>query len=181
VRRLLYLMPVLILGVLALFFAKGLTLDPHNIPPELINQPVPELNLPPLPGRGDNSGLATADFKGHVSVVNVYGSWCISCVEEHPTLLEVKKQGGIPVYGIDWRDDPQLGAAWLKKHGDPYDRVGSDPAPGHAAVALGVTGAPETLIVDKNGIIRFKYYAGPITPEVWQDILLPKILELQKQ
>ena len=180
-RRILTLLPVLVLVVLALFFAKGLTLNPHDIPPELINQKVPEISLAPLPGRGENTGLATADLKGHVSVVNVYGSWCISCVEEHPTLLEVKKAGTVPIFGIDWRDDPMLGAAWLKKHGDPYDRVGSDPAPGHAAVAFGVTGAPETFLVDKNGVIRFKYYAGPITPEVWQDILLPRIVELQKE
>jgi len=180
-RRLLYLLPVLVLGVLALFFARGLHLDPHNIPPELIDKPVPEMSLAPLPGRGANSGLSTADLKGKVSLVNVYGSWCVSCVQEHPTLLEIKKTGIVSVHGIDWRDEPELGAAWLRRHGDPYDRVGVDPAPGRAAVDFGVTGAPETFIVDKNGIIRFKYYAGPITPDVWRDILLPRILELQKQ
>jgi len=178
-RRLTYLMPVLVLAVIALFFLRGLGLDPHDVPPELIGKPVPEMNLAPLPGRV-GGGLSTADLKGRVSLVNVYGSWCISCVQEHPTLLAVKRAGVVPIHGIDWRDDPVKGAEWLQRHGDPYDRVGADPPPGRAAIDFGVTGAPETFLVDKNGIIRFKYYAGPITPEVWEKEFLPRIRELQK-
>lgn len=179
-RRALYLLPVLVFGVLALFFLKGLALNPREIPSVLIDRPVPEMALAGLPGRGPDTGLSTADLKGRVSLVNIYGSWCIACVQEHPYLVEIKKSGAVAIQGIDWRDDPTMGAAWLKKHGDPYQRVGVDPAPGRAAVDFGVTGAPESFIVDKAGIIRYKQI-GPITPEVWTKTLLPIIRELDKK
>ncbi len=177
-RRLVYLLPVAVLGVLALFFMRGLGRDPRLIPSVLINKPVPQMTLAPLPGRGD-TGLSTADLKGRVTLVDIYGSWCISCLEEHPTLLAIKQTGLIPIEGIDWRDEPDRGAAWLKRNGDPYDRVGMDPAPGYTAVNFGVTGAPESFLVDKAGIIRMKFI-GPITPEVWEKQLLPKIRELEQ-
>jgi cytochrome c biogenesis protein CcmG, thiol:disulfide interchange protein DsbE len=178
-RRLVYLLPVMLLAVLAAFFFRGLGLNPRDIPSVLIDRPVPEMALAALPGRGD-TGLSTANLKGQVSLVNIYGSWCIACVQEHPTLKVIQKTAIIPIHGIDWRDDPIKGAEWLKKNGDPYTRVGADPAPGHTAVDFGVTGAPESFLVDKAGIIRLKY-VGPITPDVWQRLLLPKIVELQKQ
>jgi len=178
-RRLLYLLPVALFGVLALFFLRGLTLNPRDIPSVLINRPVPEMNLAPLPGRGENTGLATADLKGRVSLVNIYGSWCIACVQEHPYLMKIKQMGVVPIHGIDWRDDPVEGAKWLKKHGDPYDRVGIDPAPGRTAIDFGVTGAPETFVVDKAGIIRYKHI-GPVNTDVWENTLLPIIKELSK-
>lgn len=177
-RRLLYLLPVAVFGILALFFLRGLTLNPREIPSVLINRPVPVMNLAPLPGRGD-TGLTTADLKGRVSLVNIYGSWCIACVQEHPYLVKIKQSGIVPIHGIDWRDDPVEGAKWLKKHGDPYDRVGVDPAPGRTAIDFGVTGAPETFIVDKAGLIRYKHI-GPVTPEAWEQTLLPIIKELNK-
>lgn len=177
--RALYLLPVILFAVLALFFLKGLTMDPSKVPSVLIDRPVPEMNLPPLPGRGENSGLTTADLKGRVSLVNIFGSWCVACVQEHPVLLWIQKQGIVPIHGIDWRDDPAEGAKWLAKHGDPYDKVGADPAPGRAAIDFGVTGAPETFIVDKQGVIRYKHI-GPITPKIWETTLLPIIRELQK-
>ncbi len=176
----LYMLPVLVFGVLALFFLKGLGLNPREIPSVLIDRPVPEMTLAPLPGRGDSRGLDTADLKGRVSVVNIYGSWCIACVQEHPYLVEIKKSGTVPIMGIDWRDDPVMGYAWLKKHGDPYERVGVDPPPGRTAVDFGVTGAPESFIVDKAGIIRYKHI-GPITPDIWTRTLLPIIRELEKK
>lgn len=178
-RRLLYLAPVALFGVLALFFLKGLTMNPRDIPSVLINRPVPEMNLAPLPGRGEDTGLATADLKGRVSLVNIYGSWCIACVQEHPFLVKIKEMGIVPIHGIDWRDDPAEGAKWLKKHGDPYDRVGVDPAPGRTAIDFGVTGAPETFVVDKAGIIRYKHI-GPVNQDVWDNTLLPIIKELSK-
>lgn len=179
-RRLFYILPVAIFGVIALFFVKGLTLDPRTLPSVLIDRPVPEMSLAPLPGRGGNTGLSTADLKGRVSLVNVFGSWCIACVQEHPFLMTIKRSGRIPIHGIDWRDDPAEGARWLQKNGDPYDRVGADPAPGRTAIDFGVTGAPETFVVDGGGIIRYKHI-GPITPEVWSKILLPIITELEKK
>lgn len=178
-RRLAYLLPVGLFAVLALFFLKGLTMDPSKLPSVLIDRPVPEMALAPLPGRGEDSGLSTADLKGQVSLVNIFGSWCIACVQEHPVLIWIKKQNVVPIHGIDWRDDPAEGAKWLVRHGDPYDRVGVDPAPGRTAIDFGVTGAPETFIVDAQGIIRYKHI-GPITPKIWETTLLPIIQELQK-
>ena len=179
-RRLLYILPVAVFGVLALLFLKGLTLNPRDIPSVLLDRPVPEMALAPLPGRGETSGLATQNLKGRVSLVNIYGSWCISCVQEHPFLMEIKRRGDVVVHAVDWRDDPVLGAAWLKKNGDPYERVGVDPPPGRTAVDFGVTGAPESFIVDGAGIIRYKH-VGPISPEIWAKTLLPIIRELEKK
>jgi cytochrome c biogenesis protein CcmG/thiol:disulfide interchange protein DsbE len=179
VKRLLYFLPVAVFVLLAAFFLKGLGMDPREIKSVLINHPVPDMNLAPLPGRGADTGLASADLKGRVTVVNIFGSWCITCIQEHPYLMQLKTQGIVPIHGIDWRDEPTAGAAWLKKNGDPYARVGIDPAPGRTAVDFGVTGAPESFIVDKQGVIRYKHI-GAITPQVWEKTLLPIIRELEK-
>jgi cytochrome c biogenesis protein CcmG/thiol:disulfide interchange protein DsbE len=178
-RRLFYLLPLLAFLALAAVFKWGLGHDPRLLPSMLIDRPVPEMTLAPLPGRPADSGLASADLKGRVSLVNIFGSWCIACAQEHPYLMQLKKSGIVPVHGIDWRDDPAEGAKWLQKHGDPYERVGADPAPGRAAIDFGVTGAPESFIVDKNGVIRYKHI-GPVTPEDWKNTLLPIIQELNK-
>ncbi|MBF0267790.1 MAG: DsbE family thiol:disulfide interchange protein [Alphaproteobacteria bacterium] len=176
--RLAYLLPVLIFVGLLGFFFKGLFLDPKAIPSVLIDKPVPNIDLAALPGRGD-TGLKTEHLKGQVSLVNIFGSWCVACVAEHPYLMKIKAEGVVPIMGIDWRDDPAAGMAWLQKHGDPYLRVGADPAPGHASVDFGVTGAPESFIVDKDGRIRYKH-VGIIDDRVWKQTLLPIIKELQK-
>ena len=176
--RLSYLLPIVLMLGLAVLFLVGLGRDPKLIPSVLIDKPVPDFALQALPGRGD-TGLSSADLKGQVTLVDIYGSWCIACVEEHPTLLAIKKSGEIAIHGIDWRDDPEKGAAWLREKGDPYNRVGIDPAPGRAAIGFGVTGAPESFIVDANGVIRYKYI-GPITPTVWQETLLPIVRSLRK-
>ncbi|MBI5164606.1 MAG: DsbE family thiol:disulfide interchange protein [Magnetospirillum sp.] len=178
-RRSLYLLPVALFLVLAGFLLGGLFLNPRDIPSVLIDRPVPEMNLPALAGRPADSGLASADLKGRVSLVNIFGSWCISCADEHPTLMRIKAQGVVPIHGIDWRDDPAKALAWLQRNGDPYDRVGVDPAPGRTSIDFGVTGAPESFIVDKAGVIRYKH-VGPITPKVWEATLLPIIVELNK-
>ena len=178
-RRLLFLLPLVGFLALAAMFKWGLGHDPRTLPSMLIDRPVPEMALAALPGRPEGSGLTTAHLKGRVSLVNIFGSWCIACVQEHPYLMQIKKSGIVPIYGIDWRDDPVEGARWLAKNGDPYDRVGIDPAPGRTAIDFGVTGAPESFIVDKDGVIRYKHI-GPITPDNWQSTLLPIIRELSK-
>ena len=177
-KRLVYFLPVIIIAGLGLLFLRGLGHDPKLVPSVLIDKPVPDFQLAALPGRGD-TGLSSTQLKGEVTLVDIYGSWCVACVQEHPTLLKIKEQNVVPIHGIDWRDDPAKGAAWLKEKGDPYTRVGVDPAPGRTAVDFGVTGAPESFIVDANGVIRYKYI-GPITPQVWSDILLPIIRKLKQ-
>ena len=177
-KRLVYVLPLAIFAVLAAHFAVGLTKDPRILPSVLIDQPVPPFDLPPIGGR--DRGLASRDLEGGVSLVNIFGSWCVACRVEHPFLMKIKAENRVPLHGIDWRElSPKDGPAWLAKFGDPYTRIGDDPE-SRAAIAFGVTGAPETFIVDKRGVIRYKHI-GPLTERIWEETLLPVIAELQMQ
>ena len=175
-QRVAYLLPLALFLVLAAYFWIGLGKDPHAIPSVLIDQKVPPFELAPLAGR--ERGFSSNDLLGQVSLVNVFGSWCVACRIEHPFLAQLKKEGVVPIYGIDWREkDAQAGPAWLARWGDPYTLVGDDPE-SRAAIAFGVTGAPETFVVDAQGIIRYKQ-VGPITREVWEETLWPIVRRLQ--
>jgi cytochrome c biogenesis protein CcmG/thiol:disulfide interchange protein DsbE len=175
-RRLIYFVPALVLIVLGAAFALGLGRDPHALPSVLIDQPAPELTLAPL--EGSPEGFATADLKGEVRIVNIFGSWCVACRAEHPFLAKLKRDKAIEIYGIDWHEQNRSdGPAWLKQFGNPYTRTGDDPQ-SHAAIAFGVTGAPESFIVDKQGVIRYKH-TGPITQMDWDKTLLPIITALR--
>lgn len=175
-RRLPYLVPLALFAVLAGYFWIGLGKNPHEVPSALIDQPVAAFALAPLEGR--SRGFTSQDLVGQVSLVNIFGSWCVACRIEHPFLMQLKQQNIIPIFGIDWREKDRLaGPAWLAQHGDPYTLVGDDPE-SRAAIAFGVTGAPETFIVDASGIIRYKHM-GPITPEVWEEKLWPIVRRLQ--
>lgn len=177
-RRLLFFAPLIIVVVLGIYFAFGLQRDPQDLPSALINQPVPEFSLPAI--EGAERGFSRANLLGHVSLVNIFGSWCAACHIEHPFLMELKAQNVIPIYGIDWREpDRQSGPAWLKRFGNPYTLVGDDPR-SVGAIAFGVTGAPETFFVDHKGIIRYKH-AGPITKETWDRKLWPIVQQLRAE
>ncbi len=174
--------PLIIVAALLAVFGKRLADvsggdDPRVVPTVLLNTPFPAMDLAALPGR-EFGGLSTADLKGQVSLVNVWGSWCVACMVEHPTLVALNREKLVPIHGIAWRDKPEASLAWLAKNGDPYARVGQDPR-SSAAIALGVTGAPETFVVDAEGVIRYKHI-GPITPEVWKTKLAPLIAQLRK-
>jgi len=174
--RLPYLLPLALFLALAAYFWIGLGHDPAELPSALIDQPVAEFALPPIEGR--ERGFTSEDLRGQVSLVNVFGSWCVACRVEHPFLMQLKQRGAVPIHGIDWREkDRTAGPAWLARHGDPYTLIGDDPD-SRAAIAFGVTGAPETFIVDAAGVIRYKQ-VGPITPEVWEQTLWPIIRRLQ--
>lgn len=177
-RRLPYLIPLAVFLLLAVYFFAGLGKDPHQVPSVLIDQPLPSFTLAPIEGR--ERGLDSADLRGEVALLNVFGSWCIACQVEHPFLMQLKAKGVVPVHGIDWREpDPQAGPAWLARHGDPYTLIGADPA-SKAAIALGVTGAPETFVIDRAGVIRYKQ-VGPITPQIWEQTLWPLVQELRAE
>lgn len=177
-RRYAFFIPFVVLTVLAVYFAIGLQRDPGVLPSVLIDQKVPEFDLPAIEGQA--KGFASTDLLGEVSLVNIFGSWCVSCRIEHPFLMELKKQKIIPVHGIDWNEpDRQTGPRWLKKFGNPYTLIGDDPK-SRGAIAFGVTGAPETFIVDKTGVIRFKF-AGPMSPKIWNEKLFPIVQRLRKQ
>ncbi|MCU0838523.1 MAG: DsbE family thiol:disulfide interchange protein [Rhodospirillales bacterium] len=176
--RLIYVLPVALFLGLAAYFWIGLGKNPHDLPSTLIDQPVPAFALPPIAGR--EHGLTAADLRGQVSLVNVFGSWCAACRIEHPFLMRLKSDNVVPIHGINWREkDRDAGPQWLKRHGDPYTRIGDDPD-SRAAIAFGVTGAPETFIVDRQGTIRYKH-VGPITPEVWTGTLAPIVARLRTE
>ena len=110
--------PLLVFAVMAVFLGIGLTMNPRNIPSPLIGKPVPEFSLPPV--KGGTLGLASADLRGEVSIVNVFASWCVACRVEHEFLMQLKQRGEIPIHGIDWREpDREAGPRWLAKYGDP--------------------------------------------------------------
>lgn len=178
-KRFLFLAPLLLFLVLVGYFAVGLTKDPKVLPNMLAGKPVPEFVLAPLLGR-DDRGFKNADLMGDVTLVNVFGSWCVACRVEHPFLMELAAQKSIPVHAIDWREeDPKAGPQWLKKFGDPYTLVGDDPK-SKAAISFGVTGAPETFLVDRSGVVRFKHI-GPLNRQIWNDTLNPLIEQLRKK
>ncbi len=181
VRRWPYLLPLVLILALGGVFTKRLVdvergLNPNLIPTVLLDTPLPTFDLPPLPGRG--VALKTEELKGEVSLINVWGSWCIACLVEHPILLDIAASGEVPIHGIAWRDDPDRSLAWLAERGDPYAKVGQDPR-SQAAIAFGVVAAPETFLVDKQGVIRYKQ-TGPITAEDWQNKIKPLIAQLRK-
>ncbi len=177
-KRLMYLLPLAVFLVIAVYFAVGLTKDPRQLPSVLIDQPVPEFDLPPIKGR--DRGLKTADLKGEVSLVNIFGSWCIACRVEHPFLMKIKEEGLVPLHGINWREkNRDDGPAWLAKLGDPYTLIGDDPN-SKAAIGFCVYGAPETFFINKKGVIRHRH-VGPMNQEVWDQTLWPLIEELRRQ
>jgi len=175
--RLFLFLPLVFFVVMALYFGLGLREDPSEIPSQLIDRELPEFDLPPI--EGFETGLSNADLAGQVSLLNVFGSWCPPCAIEHPMLMQISRSGVVPVYGVDWKDPPGAGTAWLERNGNPYRRVGDDPD-GRLAIDLGITGAPETFIVDRDGRVRYRH-VGIITEEVWDGTLRPLVEHLQAE
>ena len=179
--RWLSIVPMIVLVLLISVFGKRL-IDvqngdgPSSIPTVLINKPVPNLNLAPLPGRG--VGLTTDRLLDKVSLINFYGSWCIACLAEHSLLMKIKNKNLATLHGIAWRDEPTASLNWLRQNGDPYELIGQDPY-SETAIEFGVTGAPETFLIDKNGIIQYKH-VGPLTSEIFDKVITPLIKELSK-
>jgi cytochrome c biogenesis protein CcmG/thiol:disulfide interchange protein DsbE len=173
-RVLLFVPPIAFVG-LVIAFTLSLDRDPSRLPSTLVGKPVPEFSLPPVQGRA--LGLASADLKGDVSLVNVFASWCVACREEHPLLMRMSAQGTVPIHGLNYKDKPDDAARWLDTMGDPYARTGAD-REGRVAIDWGVYGVPETYVIDREGRIAFKQI-GPITPEILEHTILPIIARLR--
>jgi cytochrome c biogenesis protein CcmG/thiol:disulfide interchange protein DsbE len=157
------LIPVIVFAALAGLFWKGLSGKPSEIPSALINKPVPDFVLNPIPGL-NVPGFATADLqKGKVAVVNVWASWCVPCRVEHPLLSELAKRPDITLYGLNYKDEPENATRFLGTLGQPFAAVGADRS-GRTAVDFGVYGVPETFVIDGEGNIRYKHI-GPLTAE----------------
>jgi len=168
--------PLAIFVVLVAFLWIGLGRDPREVPSPLIGKPAPAFKLAKL--HTPNETLSASDLKGKVWLLNVWASWCVSCREEHPLLVQLAKANIVPVYGLNYKDDPQAGRDWLVKNGDPYTASIVD-RDGRVGIDYGVYGVPETFLIDKSGTIRYKQI-GPITPQALQEKILPLVRELQQ-
>ena len=177
IRRLLYIVPVVALAVIAGLLWVGLGRDPAVLPSTLIDRPLPAFELAPV-RPADAEGLATDDFTGRPMLLNVFASWCVGCRVEHPFLMELEQQG-VVIQGLNWKDPPGAGAAWLAEHGDPYRRAGDDRS-GRTGIDLGVTGVPETFVVDRHGRVRYKH-VGPVTPDDWEQTIGPLMRKLRDE
>ena len=167
--------PFIVFVVLAVFLYVGLGLNPHEVPSPLINKPAPEFNLPQL--HDPVKRFSSQDMKGQVWLLNVWASWCVSCREEHPVLVDLSRRNIVPIVGLDYKDKNEDGMAWLQNGGNPYSLVATD-TNGKVGIDYGVYGVPETYLIDKQGVIRYKEI-GAITHQKLQQKILPLIAELQ--
>ena len=169
-----YLIPLAVFGVLVGFFAVGLGLNPREVPSPLIDKPAPEFALPQLDQ--PQQTIRRADMLGKVWMLNVWASWCEACRDEHPHLVEFAKLKALPIYGLDYKDQREPAQQWLAQRGNPYDASLFDAA-GRTGIDFGVYGVPETFVIDKQGVIRFKQI-GALTPDVLRDKVLPLLRRL---
>jgi cytochrome c biogenesis protein CcmG, thiol:disulfide interchange protein DsbE len=172
--RLKLLVPLALFFVMVGFLAKGLFLDPHEVPSPLIGKPAPAFTAPIL-GETDKH-FSVAEMKGKVWLLNMWASWCEACKVEHPLLVEMKDHA-IPLFGMAYKDTDTESQAVLNAMGNPYQITATD-ADGKIGIDYGVYGVPETYIIDKKGIIRYKQI-GPITPDALRDKILPLLKELE--
>lgn len=174
-KNLKYFLPLAVFLVLVFLLWYGLKLDPRKIPSTFINKPLPTFKATDLWDKG--KVLTEKDLNGQVTLINVWATWCGTCQEEHSVLLAIARQHKVRMLGLDYKDDSQAAKTWLAQYGNPYQAVGVD-SDGRIAIDWGVYGTPETFIVDKQGIVRYKH-AGPLTHELWQKTLLPLVEKLQ--
>jgi len=169
-----YGVPLVLFVALAAFLAVGLTHDPREVPSPLIDKAAPAFTLERL--HEPRQPFSPEQMKGKVWLLNVWASWCVSCRVEHPLLVEMSKRNDVPIVGLDYKDERGAGLQWLSKMGDPYV-VSAFDVEGKVGIDYGVYGVPETFLIDKQGVIRYKQI-GPITPEALEKTLLPLIREL---
>jgi cytochrome c biogenesis protein CcmG/thiol:disulfide interchange protein DsbE len=177
-RRLLVLIPLAVfLGLAALFIVRLSSGDPSRIPSALIGRPAPQTTLPPVEGLQRDGkpipGLDAASFKGEVTVLNVWASWCVPCHDEAPLLVKLAGDKRIRVVGINYKDQPDNARRFLGRYGNPFAANGAD-GNGRGSIEWGVYGVPETFIVGRDGRIAYKLI-GPITPENFEAVLKPQI------
>ena len=189
-----FLIPLALFFGLVAFLAVGLKRDPREIPSPLVGKPAPAFSLPTLTG---DQPFSPADYKGQVWLFNVWATWCVACREEHPLLVEFSKTQSVPIIGLSYKevqaadqtngplsDDAKLSLArerslrFLQRQGDPYKLSVMD-LDGSVGIDYGVYGVPETYVIDREGIIRYKQ-VGPVTPEILATKLLPLIRQLEK-
>jgi len=172
-----YIIPLVLFIIMAIFLALGLNLKPSEIPSPLLNKPAPVFSAPKL--QTPEEKLSPADLKGRVWLFNVWASWCTSCRAEHPVLNQLAGQHAIEIVGLNYKDDPNDAKNWLNTLGNPYN-VSIMDQDGRIGIDYGVYGVPETFVIDKKGLIRYKH-TGPVTAEDVQQTFLPLIAKLQAE
>ncbi len=173
-KRWQFLVPLALFAVLLGFLAVGLNLNPREVPSPLIGKPAPAFELARLDDPAQR--ITREDLKGQVWILNVWASWCVACRQEHPLLVDFAKRSPVPLYGLNYKDKRDDGLGWLQRFGNPYKASLYD-IDGRVGIDFGVYGVPETFVIDKQGVIRFKQI-GPVTPEVLRDQIEPLLKQL---
>lgn len=169
------LIPFLVFFILVIFLWRGLSLEPQKLPSVQLGKALPEFHLQRL----DSAGyLSPESMRGKVALLNVWASWCAACVEEQVFLMKIAREG-IPLYGLNYKDKAEDAKKWLGIWGNPFQAIGSDPT-GQTAIDLGVYGAPETFVVDKKGVIRYRQ-VGIIDESSWQSTFVPLLKTLEEE
>jgi cytochrome c biogenesis protein CcmG/thiol:disulfide interchange protein DsbE len=168
------LVPLVVFLGLVWFLAAGLWLDPKEVPSPLIGKPAPAFTLTRLDDAAQS--IRREDMLGKVWMLNVWASWCVACREEHPVLVEFARKKLLPIYGLNYKDERAAGLKWIANFGNPYDASLFD-QDGRVGIDFGVYGVPETFIIDREGVVRFKQI-GPVTPEVLRDRIEPLVRKL---
>jgi len=166
-----YAIPIVVFAGLAVLFLRGLGGNPGYVVSPFLGKPAPQFELPGL--EDPTQTVNNASFGGRTALLNVWATWCVGCRQEHPFLNEVAQESGVPIYGLNWKDDRASALNWLATLGDPYVASGFDGI-GEAAIDWGVYGAPETFLIGRDGSVLYKHIA-PLTPAVWQSEFVPRI------
>lgn len=166
-----FIIPIGLFATLAVFLFIGLSRDKETLPSPLIGKPAPQFELPRV--EDPSQKISSREFAGKPYVVNIWGSWCFACREEHAALMEIARRGEIPLVGLNWKDELPLAQEWLQKLGNPYVVSAFDPE-GNVGIDWGAYGAPETFLVDARGIIVYKF-VSPMTIDVWEREFLPRV------
>jgi cytochrome c biogenesis protein CcmG/thiol:disulfide interchange protein DsbE len=172
-----FVIPLAVFAILLAFLFVGLSLNPREVPSPLVGKAAPAFQLAQL--HKPDAAFSHKDMAGKVWLLNVWASWCVACREEHPVLVDLAKANVVPIVGLNYKDKPDEGRAWLKQFGDPYLLSVMD-RDGRVGIDFGVYGVPETFLIDKQGVIRFKQI-GPVTRDVVNKKILPLVRELEKQ
>jgi len=171
-----FLIPLAVFVLLVGFLAVGLKLNPREVPSPLVGKAAPAFELPVL--SQPDKRFVPADMRGKVWLLNVWASWCVSCRDEHPVLVELSKKGVLPILGLNYKDKGDEAQRWLKQFGDPYQLSVVD-ADGRIGIDYGVYGVPETYLIDTEGVIRYKQ-VGPLTQAILENKVLPLAMALKK-
>jgi cytochrome c biogenesis protein CcmG/thiol:disulfide interchange protein DsbE len=171
-----FVLPLAVFVVLVVLLGVGLTLDPREVPSPLVGKPAPQFELPLL--HAPERTFSPREMQGKVWMLNVWASWCVSCRHEHPVLVELARSGALPIYGLNYKDAREQGMEWLARYGDPYKLSAYD-SKGVVGIDYGVYGVPESYVIDKRGVIRYKQI-GVVTPDILRTKIMPLVRELER-